>query len=257
MTSFSTNELITAFVARQIEDDDLVFTGVGTNGRAFTLAVGIPVAATRLAQLRHAPGAVLFWGGLLDPDLANMPRSLLQDDITRWRAAAAPQGTDIKCDMLARSAFDVSFESAAQIDRFGNLNITAIGPHHAPKVRLVGCLAQPEHLAYVRKPIVIVDMKPRTFVAEVDFITSVGHYKGGDSRKQLRLPGGGTHLVITDKAIFDFQSESRTMQLQSLHPGVSLDEVLDIDGLPSRTSGHHPRDRAAIGGRCRGHPLRD
>src|SRR3546814_8026920 len=85
------------------------------------------------SDLSHAPSAAVYWGNLLEPDLANVPRDIRQDTFTRWPAAACPSDTGVKCDMLARRAFDVSLESAAQIDRYGNLNITAIGDYRRPK----------------------------------------------------------------------------------------------------------------------------
>ncbi|MFC7397845.1 CoA-transferase subunit beta [Chelatococcus sp. GCM10030263] len=227
---FTTNELAACVIAREIKDDDLIFVGVGTNGRAFTLAVGIPLTAARLAQLSYAPGATVYWGNLLDPDLSRMPDNLRQDSLTRWQAAACPADTGFKCDMLARSRFDVSFESAAQVDRWGNLNITAIGDYDRPKVRLVGCLAQPEHLAFVRRPIIVVDLDRRTFVDAVDFVTSVGHRVRGTPRRELGLPGPGPALVVTDKAIFDFGPDGG-MRLKSLHPRVALDDVLALMGF--------------------------
>ncbi|MCW2242123.1 CoA-transferase subunit beta [Azospirillum canadense] len=223
----TTNELVTAVIAREIRDGDLAFVGVGTNGRAFTLAVGIPLTAVRLAQMLHAPSAAVYWGNLLEPDLSSVPADLKQDSFTRWQAAASPSDTGVKCDMLARRAFDVCFDSAAQVDRFGNLNITAIGDYRKPKVRLVGCLAQPEHFAFVPRPIVVVDLDRRVFVEKVDFITSVGHLHGGRSREEAGLQPGGPHLVVTDKAILDFEPESKLMRIRSLHPGVTLEEVLD------------------------------
>ena len=224
----TTNEIVTAAIAREIRDGDLAFVGVGTNGRAFTLAVGIPLTAVRLAQMLHAPSASVYWGNLLEPDLSSMPADLKQDSFTRWQAAACPSDTGVKCDMLARRAFDVCFDSAAQIDRFGNLNITAIGDYRDPKVRLVGCLAQPEHFAFVPRPIVVVDLDRRVFVEAVDFITSVGHLRGGRSREEAGLSPGGPQLVVTDKAIFDFEPGSRQMRLRSLHPGVMAEEVFDL-----------------------------
>jgi glutaconate CoA-transferase subunit B len=225
VTDFTINELAACIIAREIQDDDLIFVGVGTNGRAFTLAVGIPLTACRLAQLRHAPGATVYWGNLLDPDLSSMPDNLRQDGLTRLHAAACPADTSFKCDMLGRGRFDVSFESAAQVDRYGNLNITAIGNYAKPDVRLVGCLAQPEHLAFVRRPIIVVDLNRRTFVEQVDFVTSVGHRVRGTPRREFGLPGPGPALVVTNKAIFDFGSGGG-MCLRSLHPGVALDDVL-------------------------------
>jgi glutaconate CoA-transferase subunit B len=226
-SAFTSNELLTSVVARQVRDGDLVFVGVGTNGRAFTLAVGIPLTAVRLAQLLHAPSSAVYWGNLLEPDLGNVPTDIRQDTFTKWPAAASPSDTGVKCDMLARLAFDMCFDSAAQIDRHGNLNITAIGDYRHPKVRLVGCLAQTEHFAFVARPVVVVDLDRRTFVEEVDFITSVGHVSRGRSREELGLPGGGPHRVVTDKAVFDFDPASKQMRIASLHPGVTLEEVLD------------------------------
>jgi glutaconate CoA-transferase subunit B len=229
--TYSNNELITAFLSRQIVDDDLCFVGVGTNGRAFTLAVGIPLAAVRLAQMQLAPGASVYWGNLLEPDLSEIPEHFTQDSFTRWQAAACPADTGTKCDMLARGSFDVCFNSAAQLDRYGNMNITAIGDYLNPKVRLVGCLAQPEHFAFVRRPYVVMDLDKRSFVEKVDFITSVGYLRGGTSRRDAGLGEGGPRFVVTNKAIFDFTPDSREIRLASLHPGVTLEEVLDLMSL--------------------------
>jgi glutaconate CoA-transferase subunit B len=219
------NELMVVAISRTLQDDDIVFVGVGTSGRAFTLAVGIPLVAARLAQLDHAPGLDIYWGNLLSPDLTDVPEHLTQDAITRWRGAYAPADVGQKVDMLVRGEFDVSFESAAQVDRYGNLNITRIGPADHPTVRLVGCLAQPEHLAFVKRPIIVVDLSSRVFVENVDHVTSFGFGSRTRSRESLGYAGGGPALVVTDHAVFDFTEEGR-MRLRSLHPGVTIDDVL-------------------------------
>ncbi|WP_316978285.1 CoA-transferase [Shumkonia mesophila] len=229
---YTTNELLAAAVAREIADGDLVFIGVGTTDRAFTLACGVGVVATGLAQSAHAPDASIYWGNLLSPDLSRMPQSWLQDTFTRWPAASQLTETAQKNDMLAFGRFDVSFESAAQVDRYGNLNITRLNhPDGSIKTRLIGCLAQTEHLAFVRKPIIMVDLKQRTFVEEVDYVTSLGHQRHGVPRQSYGLSGPGPQLCITDKAIFDFKGEGGGMRIRSLHPGVKLDEVLELMGF--------------------------
>jgi len=232
MSDYTINELMASVIAREIADDDLVFTGVGTAGRPFTLAVGLPVVATKLAQSEHAPNASLYWGNLLSPDLDTMPESWLQDAFTRWRCASQLTETSQKIDMLAHGRFDVSFESAAQVDRYGNLNITRINnPDGSIRVRLIGCLAQPEHLAFVRKPIIVVDLSKRVFVEDVDFVTSFGHQRNGVGRERYALPGPGPQLCITNKAVFDFTGKGGSMRLRSLHPGVTLEEVHDLMGF--------------------------
>jgi len=219
------NELMAFAISEVLRDGELVFVGVGTSGRAFTLAVGVPLVAARLAQLRHAPDLDIYWGNLLSPDLSEVPERLTQDAITRWPGAHAPADVGSKVDMLVRGEFDVSFESAAQIDRYGNLNITRIGVGETPTVRLVGCLAQPEHLAFVRRPIIVADLSSRVFVEKVDYVTSFGYGDGVRTRESLGYDGGGPELVVTDMALFDFTPSGR-MRLTSLYPGVTLGDVL-------------------------------
>lgn len=223
---YTTEELMICAIARELRDDELGFVGLGTAARAFTLAVGIPIAAARLAQLRHAPGFSIYWGNLLTPALDNIPDALLQDAYTHWPAAASPADVGYKIDMVTRGRFDVSFESAPQVDQYGNLNITEIGASQPPKTRLVGCLAQTEHLAFIKRPIIVTDLTTRAFVPKVDFITSVGYLDGGESRARLGLPGPGPALCVTNKAIFDFHPQSKRMRLRSLHPGETLQSVL-------------------------------
>ncbi|MGE4531059.1 MAG: CoA-transferase subunit beta [Acidithiobacillus sp.] len=231
MAFYTLNELMAAATARELRDDELGFIGVGTDGRAYTLAVGIPMVAARLAQLSHAPNFTIFWNNLLSPELDQIPPYLTQDYLTKWPCSFQPVTCEDKNEMLANERFDVCFDSAPQIDRFGNMNITAIGDYKKPKVRLVGCLAQPDHLAFVKRPIIITDLKKRSFVERVDFITSVGYLEGGDSRAKAGLRPFGPWKVITDKCILNFDNENKEMQLESLHPGVTLEEVLDNMGF--------------------------
>jgi glutaconate CoA-transferase subunit B len=215
-----------AAAARELRDDDLIFIGVGTAGRAFTLACGIPIAAARLAQETHAPNLSIYWNNLLGPDLRQIPPRLTQRYLTTWPTSAQLHNCSDKNDMLSRGMFDVSFDSAPQIDRFGNLNITAIGDYRRPRRRLIGCLAQTDHFAYVRRPLILTDLKQRTFVPQVDFITSVGHLKGGTTRTDAGLRSGGPSRVITDKAIFGFQEDTKEMELLSIHSSSSLEDIL-------------------------------
>ncbi|WP_270886073.1 CoA-transferase subunit beta [Pedococcus sp. 5OH_020] len=225
-SEYTINELMVTAAARELQDGDLIFIGVGTAGRAFTLACGIPIAAARLAQETHAPNLSIYWNNLLSPDLEQIPPRLTQHYLTTWPTSAQLHNCSDKNDMLSRGMFDVSFDSAPQIDRFGNLNITAIGDYKKPTRRLIGCLAQTDHFAYVRRPLILTDLKKRTFVDKVDFITSVGHLDGGTSRTDAGLRPGGPSRVITDKAVFGFHEETKEMQLLSVHATSSTEEVL-------------------------------
>lgn len=224
---YTTNEVMAVAVSRELADDELGYMGTATGDRAFTIACGIPIVAARIAQLSHAPGFSLFWNNVLDPELEHLPATFSAHQLVTWPCAAELSTSDGN-DMLAKNDFAVSFVSAAQVDRYGNMNITVIGNYSRPKVRLVGCLAQTELLAYPRKPICIVDMDKRVFVEKVDYVTGVGHLFGGDSREKAGLRPGGTWRVITDKAVFGFHPQTKEMVLLSVHPGVRVQEVLDL-----------------------------
>ena len=231
MLNYTINELMAVATSRELRDGELGFIGVGTAGRAFTLAVGIPITAARLAQLSHAPDFTIFWNNLLSPELDQIPPHLTQHYLTRWPCAFQPVTCEDKNEMLASGRFDVSFDSAPQIDQFGNMNITAIGDYKHPKVRLVGCLAQPDHFAFVKRPIIVTELKKRTFVEKVDFITSVGYLDGGNSRVEAGLLPYGPGKIITEKCVLNFANTQKKMQIESLHPGVTLEEVLDNMGF--------------------------
>lgn len=233
-TDYSLNELMVVAAARELQDGDLIFIGVGTAGRAFTLACGIPIAAARLAQETHAPNLAIYWNNLLSPDLQQIPERLTQRYLTTWPTAAQLHNCSDKNDMLSKGRFDVSFDSAPQIDRYGNLNITAIGDYRTPTRRLIGALAQTDHFAYVRRPLILTDLKKRTFVEKVDFITSVGYLHGGTSRLDAGLRPGGPSRVITDKAIFGFDEDTKEMAVLSVHAASSIEEVLDEMGFAPR-----------------------
>jgi glutaconate CoA-transferase subunit B len=65
----------------------------------------------------------------------------------------------------------------------------------------------------------------RKLRAAVTHITSPG-FVDGKTREQLALRGGGPHRVITDKAVIGLGAETRSAKLISLHPGISLEDVL-------------------------------
>ncbi len=231
MTEYTLNELMAVNVAHQLRDNEMGFIGVGTGGRAFTMAVGLPIVAARLAQLTHAPNFTVQIGTIISPDLKKIPREFTQSTLTSWPTAARIRADD-NLDMFVKGKVDVGFISGAQIDQYGNLNITAIGNYIKPKVRLVGCLALPEHQAFAQRTFIITDQNSRTFIEKVDFVTGVGWNVNGKTRKDLNLPGGGPTFVFTDLAIFDFNAEGHRMQVASIHPGVTPSEVQEKTGFP-------------------------
>jgi glutaconate CoA-transferase subunit B len=125
----------------------------------------------------------------------------------------------------------VGFLGAAQIDRFANINTTVIGESYEdPKVRLPGAGGATEIAGACKEVIIVLKQSTRTFVSEIDFITSVGFGDGPGSREKNGLIGGGPSYVITDLGILEPDPKSKELVLTSLHPGVTLETVRENTG---------------------------
>lgn len=221
---FSTEELMTVAIARELDNDDVAFVGLGTGGRAFALAVGIPTAACQLAKLMHAPKLNLMLGPIINPDPAHQPDCYSDAHLISWPCEA--QISVYQClDFFRLGKITVSFVSGSQVDRYGNLNIVAIGDLKRPKVRLVGPIAQTDHLGASARNVIVNDLDKRTFVERVDFISGASYLDGGESRLQAGLPAQGAWRVVTDRAIFEFDQESKQMAVRFLYPRMSADDV--------------------------------
>jgi glutaconate CoA-transferase subunit B len=127
---------------------------------------------------------------------------------------------------------DAALLGGAQIDRYGNLNTTVIGDYANPKVRLPGSGGACEIAINAKKVLIIMRLKRRAFVEQLHFLTSPGHLDGQNARARLGLPGSGPELVITDRALFKFDSRSREMTLFQIAPGESVNSIEQEVGWP-------------------------
>jgi glutaconate CoA-transferase subunit B len=78
---------------------------------------------------------------------------------------------------------------------------------------------------------VIIAHERRVFVDRVDFVSAPGYGDGAGWRERMGLPGGGPDKVITDKAVLGFDADTKRMRLESVHPGVTMDEVVAATGF--------------------------
>jgi glutaconate CoA-transferase subunit B len=99
-------------------------------------------------------------------------------------------------------------------------------------VRLPGAGGAPEIAASCGEVFILLRQNKRSFVDKLDFITSVGHLTGGNSREQLGVRGRGPTRVITDLGILEPHPVSRELMLTRIHPGVTVDEVKAATGWP-------------------------
>ena len=129
---------------------------------------------------------------------------------------------------------DVGVLGAAQVDRFGNINTTVVGDYHQPKVRLPGAGGAPEIAGSAKSVLIILKQSARSFVDKLDFITSVGHGEGGDSRKRLGLPGAGPVGIITDLCTMEPEEQTHEFVVTALHPGVTREQVIAATGWAIR-----------------------
>ncbi len=216
MINYSATEIMIACAARALEGKSVVFVGVG-----------LPNIACNLAQRTVAPELQLVYeSGVFGARPSRLPLSIGDPDLVSG-ATAAVSMSDMFMNYLQGGRIEAAFLGAAQIDRFGNMNTTVIGDYTGPRVRLPGSGGACDIAYHAREVFVIVRLKKRAFVERLDFRTTAGHLDGRlQQRADMGMPGGGPQLVVTDKAVFDFEDGSGEMRLRSLHPGVTQDSVM-------------------------------
>lgn len=214
------NELLAILSARQLKDGQVVFAGVG-----------VPLLAATLAQRLRCPGlTILFEGGVVGAfvEPGKLPPSTNDQRCTK-RANMLLGSTEVLL-LLQRGYVDVGFMGGAQIDRYGNLNSSFIGDPAHPKTRLPGT-GGGNDISSLANMIVAMKHEKRRFVEKVDFITSPGFLRGGDTRAESGLPTGGMFRVVTDLAVFGFEDAERRMKVLALNPGVTRDQVQEQTGF--------------------------
>jgi glutaconate CoA-transferase subunit B len=221
------NELLAVMGARQLKDDQTVFTGVGA-----------PMMASVLAQRRHAPRlTMVIEGGIVGPRWRPGWLPISTNEMrTAYRAQMLPGITD--AFLLAQRGFlDVGFIGGAQIDGFGNLNTSFIGGVERPKVRLPGSGGANDIISLCREVIILTVHEKRRFTETVDFITSPGWLGGGDARRRSGLVFGGVSRLVTTLGIFGFDDRTHRLRLDAVHPGVSVERVRDETGIDFLVAG--------------------
>ena len=221
MPDYNIMELMVCSAARELTDGASV--GVGT---------GVPCAAAMLAQKTHAPNLmIVFEAGGVAPLLPEMPISV-GDSRTFHRGIMASGMVQIM-ETCARGTIDYTFLGGAQIDMYGNLNSTQLGPDHSkPKVRFPGSGGANDFASLCWRTMVVTPQDSRRFVEKCDFITTPGWLTGGDSRDKAGLPKGcGPYKIITNMAVMDFEPESKRMRIISINPGYTEKDVQDNCGF--------------------------
>jgi glutaconate CoA-transferase, subunit B len=205
------NEMMIVASARQLAGERVCFVGVGP-----------PNIACNLAQRTVAPDLKLVYeAGVFGARPARLPLSI-GDPTLVTGATAAVSMFELFAYYLQRGLIDVGFLAGAQIDRFGNLNTTVIGDYGRPKVRLPGSGGACEIAINARKVFVMMSQSKRSFVERLDFTTSPGFLAGERPKGWI---GAGPTVVVTNLGVYGFDEASGEMELRTLHPGVTVDDV--------------------------------
>ncbi|MCW4354352.1 CoA-transferase subunit beta [Hoyosella sp. YIM 151337] len=218
-TTYTADEMMTVAAARAL-----------TSGKRCFVGIGLPSTAANLARRTHAHDLVLIYeSGTLGSKPNHLPASI-GDGILAETADAVISVPEVFNYWLQPGRIDVGFLGAAQLDKYGNINTTVIGPdYHDPKVRLPGAGGAPEIAASCGEVFVVVRQSRRSFVDKVDFITSLGHGRGHGERAALGLRGNGPTLVITDLGVMRPDSAGELI-LVAVHPGVTVEQVKEATG---------------------------
>ena len=217
---YTDNEMMSISAGRFIKDGDIVFAGTGVSMLAAT-------AAKRI----YAPKAVIFFEtGGVDPALDEIPMAV--SDLRVMSGTCLNSGLIEAFSIVGhRKLHTIAFLGAAQIDRYGNLNTTVIGDYHRPKTRFSGSGGACDVASFASGVITFMQHEKRRFVEKLDYLTSVGWYKGGDSRKEIGLQRGGALAVVTNLCVMKFDDETKEMYLSEYYPGISVEKIVESTGF--------------------------
>lgn len=165
----------------------------------------IPSLGAKLARASFSPGLLLSDGEAY----------LLQDNqIEGWlpyRAVFTVVASGRRHVMMG----------ASQIDRYGNQNISCIGDWARPKSQLLGVRGAPGNTINHPTSYFVPKHSPKVFVESVDMVCGLGYDRGAH---EIRV-------VVTNLAVLDFQTPSHEMRVRSVHPGVTIDEIVEATGF--------------------------
>jgi glutaconate CoA-transferase subunit B len=208
VATFTADEMMAVAAARLLRDGAVCFVGIG-----------LPSQAANLARRTSAPNVVLVYeSGTIGAKPTRLPLSIGDGELAET-ADSVVSVPEIFAYWLQGGRIDVGFLGAAQIDRFGNLNSTVIGPYDRPKVRLPGAGGAPEIATAAKQVFVMLRHTRRAFVERLDFTTSLG---------------GNVSTVVTDLGILEPRGPERELTLTHLHPGADAEQAREATGWPLR-----------------------
>ena len=196
--SYNTEELLAVLYSRELDEFE---TGACGN------ASPQPAAGLLLAEATHAPHATIIIRG--SPSEYD---DWVNTTDFHWQAA--------------RGKWDLFFVGGIEFDKYGNFNLTYIGDPDAPDLYMRGA-AGTGLLYYVAKKVILFRNvhNKRVFVENVSFKT------GAATTEEYSERRNGVTKCISSMATLTLNTQTRIMELESVHPGYTFDEVQENTGF--------------------------
>ncbi len=228
MSDYTDQELMIAVASREIRDHELVFVGMR-----------LPIVAYAVARNTHAPNARgLFEVGLMRDQPASTYLGTMGDPPNVAGALWATRMSNVMA-LMAQGMVDLGFIGGAEVDRFGNLNTSYVGPPERPRVKLPGSGGGADIAILSRRWVTLMTHERRRLVERVSFVTSPGHGDGSpDWRRRHGLLGGGPAAIITTLCVFRFPPEGGEAYVDTVHRAHTLAEVRDATGWEVKVDAH-------------------
>ena len=215
-TNYKLTELMVVRCAKEINDSEVVFAGVG-----------LPLVVVSFAMATHAPNMILFTEGGSIRATAPPGLAITVDDPALFCGGDASFGMLSTMAALQRGEVDVGFIGGAQIDKYGNINSTGVGDWSKPETftYFAGSGGANDMATCSKRVLAIMPQDPKKFVETVDYLTTPGFLDGPGARKRLGMIGGGPTVVVSTMGVYRFDPKTCEMYLAEYYPGQSVEKV--------------------------------
>lgn len=217
---YTQNEMMALSAGRLVQNGDILFAGTGLSMLAATVAKRI-----------HAPeSVVIFETGGIDPLLDELPLAVADSRV--MTGASLNSGLADALSLLGHPKINIiAFLGAAQIDCYGNLNSTLLGTYDNPIERFPGSGGACDAASLASGVIIFMKNEAKRFVPRLDYFTSPGWIRGGDSRKKAGFNRGGPIAVVTDLGLMKFDHETKKMYLAEHYSFTTPEKIAEATGF--------------------------
>ncbi len=224
MSNYTTNELMAVTASRLLKD-----------GQNIVVGLGLPQVATLLAKNSHAPNLnIIYEIGVVNPESVDTGVGIA-DPRLWYRSDYFTSFVGSLGSILHRGLVDVGFLGGLQIDKYGNINSTGVYEHNRFR-HINGSGGAADIASYSKNIFAIAKHQNRKIVELVDFITTVGYLKGCNTREEAGLQKCNDIKIITNLCVMNFNNENKEVQIESIHPGVTKEQVIENTGFDIRSS---------------------